>query len=212
MHADRIDAIDADIFYFDVATGERIPVCDRGNSPGATGDTPGYYTFNAMMPEVGAAPYAYRVVWVDQRDSAGEDSPDGKLYEAFVPTVRWTLRTPSTLSLKPWLTKVTVEPSFAGEPVKLQRVTPVKSLGGTYYRPLGRGYLTTATMVAGSPNGNSSVATLKWTPKVKGTYYLRAWFPGASRYTYDGVTIAGPNGAAVPHVGNYTKVIKITVK
>ena len=55
-----------------------------------------------MMPEVGAAPYAYRVVWVDQRDSAGEDYPDGKLYEAFVPTVRWTLRTPSTLlGLKP---------------------------------------------------------------------------------------------------------------
>jgi hypothetical protein len=212
MHADRLDAIDGDIFYFDVNSGERVPVCDRGNPAGATGETPGYYQYNAMSPEVGNAFYAYRIVWVDQRDSAGEDTPDAKLYEAFVPTVRWTLRVPSTLSRKPWTTKVTVEPDFTGQPVKLQRVTPVKSLGGTSYKPAGRAFLTSATMVAGPPNTHSSVATLKWTPKVAGTYYLRAWFPGASRYTYDGMTIAGGNDVAVPHVGNYTKVIKITVK
>ena len=202
MHADRIDAIDADIFYFDATTGTRIAVCDRGNPAGATPDTaPDFFTYNQMSPELGNAFYAYRVVWVDQRDSAGEDTPDAKLYEAFVPTVRWSVRPTTILNLHALRTTVTVQPDFTGEPVKLQQVKPVRSLGGTIYKPAGRGYLATATMIAGDPNTSSSVATLKWTPKAKGTYYLRVWFPGAAKYTYDGSTIATGKMVAVPHRG-----------
>jgi hypothetical protein len=89
------------------------------------------------------------VVWVDQRDSAGEDEPDAKLYEAFVPTVTWSLRPAAVRTLRALRTTITVKPEFAGEPVKLQRVTPVKKSGATYYRPSGRGYLATATLSAG---------------------------------------------------------------
>jgi hypothetical protein len=213
MHGDRIDAMDADIFYFDATTGARTAVCDRGNPLGATPDTaPDYYTYNQMSPELGNAFYAYRVVWVDQRGSAGEDTPDAKLYEAFVPTVRWSVRPTTTLNLHALRTTVTVQPGFTGEPVKLQLVKPLRSLGGTVYKPAGRGFLATATMAAGPANDHSSVATLKWTPKVKGTYYLRVWFPGAARYTYDGMTEATGTMVPVPHVGTYSKVVKITVK
>jgi hypothetical protein len=214
MHADRIDAIDADIFYFDASTGGRAAVCDRGNPAGATPDTaPAYFTYNQMGPVIGNAFYAYRVVWIDQRTSLGEDTPDAKLYEAFVPTVRWSVRPTTVLNLHTLRTTVTVQPNFTGEPVKLQQVKPVRTLGGTVYKPAGRGFLVTATMTDNAEQSTaSSVATLKWTPKVKGTYYFRVWFPGAARYTYDGSTPATGDMVAVPHVGNYSKVVKITVK
>jgi hypothetical protein len=213
MHADRIDAIDADIFYLDANTGARTAVCDRGNPAGATPDTaPDYFTYNQMSPAIGNAFYAYRVIWADQRDSVSEDSPDAKLYEAFVPTVRWSVRPTTILNLHALRMAVTVQPDFTGEPVKLQQVKPVRSLGGIIYKPAGRGFPATATMVAGSPNTSSSTATLKWTPKAKGTYYFRAWFPGAAKYTYDGSTIATGQDVVVPHVGNYSKVVKIIVK
>jgi hypothetical protein len=208
-HANSAASHDWDIFFFDSAAGAQVPVCDRSVSlPAAAA-----YKNNQFDPAVSYAHYAYRVVWVDQRDSTGEDTPDAKLYEAFVPTVTWTLRARTIFDLKALRSRVTVKPDFAGEPVKLQRVTPVSQLGRrTYYKPYGRGYLATATMVAGSPDSESSVASLKWTPKAKGTYYLRVWFPGAAKYTYDGHTVAIGKMVAVPTAGSYSKVIKITVK
>ena len=207
-HANSLATGDWDIFYFDSAAGVQVPVCDRSVSLPADEA----YKNNQFDPAIGYASYAYRVVWMDERDSTGEDTPDAKLYEAFVPTVSWTLRPSTILKLSALRIRVTVKPDFTGEPVKLQRVTPVRQLGRTYYKPYGRGYLTTATMVAGAPNSESSVASLKWKPTTKGTYYLRMWFPGAAKYTYDGSTIAIGKLVAVPTVGSYSKVIKITVK
>jgi hypothetical protein len=208
-HANSAASRDWDIFYFDSAAGVQVPVCDRSVSLPADEA----YRNNQFDPAIGYASFAYRVVWMDQRDSADEDTPDAKLYEAFVPTVTWTVRPSTILNLRALRSTVTVKPDFAGEPIKLQRVTPVRQLGRrTYYKPYGRGYLATATMVAGSPNSESSVASLKWTPKAKGTYYLRVWFPGAAKYTYDGYTVAIGKMVAVPTVGSYSKIIKITVK
>ena len=107
---------------------------------------------------------------------------------------------------------MTVRPDFTGEAVKLQRVTPVKSpMGFTQYTPVGRSYLATATMVAGKDQ-HSSVATLKWTPRAKGTYYLRVWFAGADEVLLRRLGEAAAGAVKVPHVGNYSKVLKVTVK
>lgn len=211
-HGDRLDAVDADIFFFDVATGQRVPVCNRGNPAGTDPEAhPDFYTYQQMGPELGNASYGYRVIWVDRRASAAEDTPDSRLYEAFVPAVRASIRTTTARNLRPLSVQVTVQPDFSGEPVRLQQVKPGKLLGATVYRPVGRGYLATGTMTAGAA-AHSSVATLKWTPRAKGTYYLRAWFPGATKYTYDGLTVAGADFTPVPHVGNFSRVLKITVK
>jgi hypothetical protein len=207
-HANSAASADWDIFYYDSTAGVQVPVCDRHVPVAADQE----FKNNQFDAVIGNGFSAYRVVWVDQRESVNEDSTDAKLYEAFVPTVLWTLRPSTILNLRALRTTVTVKPDFTGEPVKLQRVTPVRQLGRTYYKPYGRGYLATATMVAGSPNSGSSVASLKWTPTAKGTYYLRMWFPGAAKYTYDGQTIATGKMVAVPTVGNYSKIIKITVK
>jgi hypothetical protein len=209
-HGNNASAVDYDIFYFDTTAGTQVPVCAR--SVASSDANPDYFKGNQMMPAIGDGFFSYRVVWADQRDSLGEDAPDAKLYEAFVPTVTWTIRASSIPNLSALRSTVTVKPDFRGEPVKLQRVTPVKQLGRTYYKPYGRGYLATATMTAGAPNSNSSVGALKWTPTAKGTYYLRVWFAGAAKYTYDGQTIAQGNAVAVPTVGNYSKVVKLIVK
>ena len=208
MHANSAASTDRDVFYYDSSTGVQTPVCDRSVAVPAGQD----YRNDAYKPVISDSLWQYRVIWMDRRDSTGEDSTDAKLYEAFVPTVIWSLRPSVVLNLGALRSTVTVRPDFTGESVKLQRVTPVKKLGRTYYQPMGRGYLATATMVAGSPNSNSSVATFKWKPGAKGTYYLRMWFPGASKYTYDGQTVATGKQVAVPTVGNYSKVVKLTVK
>ena len=133
-HGNSASAVDYDIFYFDTTAGVQVPVCDR--SVASSDADPDYFKGNQMMPAIGNAFYAYRVVWADQRDSAGEDSPDAKLYEAFVPTVTWTIRPSTILNLTALRSTVTVKPDFTGEPVMLQRMTPVKKLGRTYYKPL----------------------------------------------------------------------------
>jgi hypothetical protein len=207
-HANSAASADWDIFYYDSTAGVQVPVCNRHVAVPAGQE----FRNNQFEAVIGNGFYSYRVIWVDQRDSVEEDSTDSKLYEAFVPTVTWTIRPSSILNLTALRSTVTVKPDFTGEPVMLQRMTPVRKLGRTYYKPYGRGYLATTKMVAGSPNSNSSVASLKWTPKVKGTYYLRVWFAGAAKYTYDGQTIAIGKTVAVPTVGNSSKIVKLIVK
>ena len=209
-HGNSAGAADWDIFFFDTTAGVQVPVCNR--SVAASDAEPDYFKGNQQSPAVGPGFFAYRVVWVDQRGSAAEDSPDARLYEAFVPTVRWTLRPSSILDRVTLRATVTVLPDFSGEPVYLQRLKRSVSKGAVVYKPY-RGSLATAKMVPGSSaNESSSVATLKWKPTVKGTYYLRMWFPGAAKYGYDGTTVATGKMVVVPHVGNASKVFKLVVK
>ncbi len=206
-HANSASSTDWDIFFYDTTAGVQVPVCDRSLTlPEAQA-----FKNNQMSPAIGNAFYAYRVAWVDQRDSAGEDTPDAKLYQAFVPTVGWSIRASAMLNLATLRVVATVKPDFSGEPVYLQRLTRTLSKGAVVYRPY-RGYLAKAAMMAGPANSNSSVATLKWRPKVKGTYYLRVWFAGGAKYAADGATIATGNQTVVPHVANCSKVVKLTVK
>jgi hypothetical protein len=209
-HGNSAAAADWDIFFFDATAGVQIPVCDR-HIPAYDTDAD-YFKNNQFSPAIGNAFFAYRVVWVDQRDSAAEDTPDARLYEAFVPTVRWALRPTTILNLTNLRAAVTVLPDFSGQPVYLQRLARSVSKGAVIYKPF-RGSLAKATMVQGpSANESSSVATLKWKPTVKGTYYLRVWFPGAAKYGYDGATVATGKMVVVPHVGNASKVFKLVVK
>ena len=151
-HANSASSGDWDIFYFDSAAGVQVPVCDR-HVPVPAGQE---FKNNQFDSVIGNGFFSYRVIWVDQRDSVNEDSTDAKLYEAFVPTVSWAIRATSIANLTALRSTVTVKPDFTDEPVMLQRVTPVKQLGRTYYKPMGRGYLATTKMVAGAPNTNSS--------------------------------------------------------
>jgi len=213
-HGNSAGYPDWDIFFFDTTAGVQVPVCDRNVA--ASDADPDYFKGNQLSPAIGPGSalgfFAYRVIWVDQRDSAGEDTPDARLYEAFVPTVRWTLRPATILNRTTLRATATVLPGFSDEPVYLQRLTRSISKGAVVYRPY-RGSLATAKMVPGqSVNESSSVATLKWKPTVKGTYYLRVWFPGAAKYGYDGETVATGKDVVVPHVGNSSKVFKLVVK
>ena len=62
----------------------------------------------------------------------------------------------------------------------------------------------------------SSSSTASWTfkPTVKGTYLVRIYFAGGTRYYSDG-TLAGSNSGfdyKVPHVPNDSRVVKVVVK
>ncbi len=70
-HADSQKAIDDDIFFYDPATHQTMPVCDIGWPPGTkTGSVSDYYTRQQADPAIGPAFGGYRVVWSDFRDSA----------------------------------------------------------------------------------------------------------------------------------------------
>ena len=216
-HLDRTDAVDSDIFYFNAATGQRIPVCDQGNPAHTDPDShPDYFKKQQMNATIGPAPGGYRVIWSDMRDAqpgSSEDTPDAVLYEAFVSTISARARVTTVIHGATARIAVTVSPDFAGTKVDLQLVKAVRAHGATTYTVVKK--LSSATLVSakalvlGAP---SSTATLSWKTKLKGNYLLRVWFPGGPRYSYDGVTPAGGKVAAVPHVPGASNIVKVRVK
>ena len=208
-HLDRADAIDQDVFFYDPATRQRMPVCDLGNPAGATMDgTPDYWRKQQYEPAIGPAPGGYRVVWTDNRDAAptaGEDTADARLYEAFVPTV--TIKAGTSLRFgKTLVISSTVTPNFAGSKARLELVKSTTRYGAAVYTTLRSKYATTKTL------SGASTASWSFKPTAKGTYLVRVRFLGGAKYAYDGQTIAGPDFVAVPHVPNVSKVVKIVVK
>jgi hypothetical protein len=216
-HLDRTDAADSDIFFFNAATGQRIPVCDQGNLPGTDPEShPDYFKKQQTSPTIGPAPGGYRVIWSDMRDAqpgSSEDTPDATLYEAFVSTISARARYTTVIHGATARIGVTVSPDFGGTTVDLQLVKAVRAHGATTYKvvkKLSSAKLVSAkAVVLGAP---SSTATLSWKTKLKGNYLLRVWFPGGTRYSYDGATLAGGKIVGVPHVPNVSNVVRVRVK
>jgi hypothetical protein len=133
-----------------------------------------------------------------------------KLFEAFVPRVSikagLSLRSGISLRLgKSTTISATVSPNFAGFKATLQLV---KAARPGIYTVLRSKYSSTKTL--------SSSSTASWTfkPTVKGTYLVRIYFAGGTRYYSDG-TLAGSNSGfdyKVPHVPNDSRVVKVVVK
>lgn len=209
-HADRANAIDTDLYFFDPVTRQRIPVCDRGNAAGADPDTtPGYWRMAQYDPSIGAAPGGFRVLWSDNRDagpSAGEDTADARLYQAFVPTVTIKAAATSIKARGKLSVTVTVAPDFTGAKARLQLVKATTKYGATVYTAVRSSYSTDKIL------GSGSKATWVLRPTAKGTYLLRGYFFGEARYGYDGATVATAGQVAVPHVPNVSRVVKLIVK
>ncbi len=209
LHANSSKAIDDDVFFYDPATHQTMPVCDIGWPPGTDPGTPSYYTKQQADPAIGPAYYAYRVVWTDFRDSTlGVDDSlsDGRLYEAFVPMV--TIKSSATtLGLgKKATISAAVAPNFANFDVRLQLVRAADKYGAPHYTVL-RSTLSTTKALS-----TRSAASWTFKPAKKGTYLVRIYFYGGAKYTYNGSAVATGNDVAVPHVANVSKVLRIVVK
>lgn len=194
---------DYDIFFYDKATGQNVPVCDIGDND-----------WNKLkiqdMPTISYAPGGSRVVWADSRKFTNSAATDPyslayELYVALVPTVkvtasRTTLRLGQTLTLG-----TAVTPDFAGYKVTFQTGTRHSwdhdyLLGGTQV------WYTDWTTLKKMKLTNASKASWTWKPAKKGTYWVRAWFEGGKKY----IDVQNAH-RKVPHVPNTSKVIKIVV-
>ena len=193
---------DPDVFFYDKATGQNVPVCSVGG--------PGWNRLRVQTtPTIAAAPGGSRIVWADARQGTNTAATDSdalayQLYVALVPTVSLSadkviVRRGKTLTLS-----TTVAPAFAGYGVRFQKGVSHKFphpyyVGGAYTWYTGWTTLKTKALSSGSG------ASWQWTPTQKGVYWVRAWFVGGKKYTDGG-------SRKVPHVPNTSRVIKIVVQ
>jgi hypothetical protein len=150
-----------------------------------------------------------RVVWVDSKlNTVVDPEEDGmtQLFEAFVPTVSLKARVSSLFRRHTDTIVAAVAPNFQGKNVSLQLVKRVTVLGRTQYKLV--------KTLATKAMSRASSASFTWKPTVKGTYYVRAWFGGGTKYYANGTTTAPSStwASQIPHVRNYSKVIRIVVK
>lgn len=139
-----------------------------------------------------------------RRVNPSNEEADLRLYEAFVPDVRFTLSARSLrLGARVRLT-ATVRPTFAGAAVYFQLVKIGKRFGAPVYTP-------SKALNAKATLATNSTAARTWKPPAKGTYYLRVWFAGGTKYTLDGTTSAS-KARLVPHVPNASKALALVVK
>lgn len=195
---------DQDVFFYDKATGQNVPVCNVGN------DDVDWLKVQTT-PTISSAPGGSRVVWADSRQHTNTAATDPgslayELYVALVPTVsesasKTTLKLGKTLTLD---TKVT--PNFTGYKVELQRGTR-HSFEHPYLLGGKQVWYTDWTTLKSDVLSNVSEASWTWKPATKGTYWVRAWFKGGEKY----VDVQNAH-RKVPHVPNTSKVIKIVVK
>ena len=212
---------DEDIFFYDPATGARVPVCDRGQNSYPT-DPTGFQRFanDAYQPAIALVPAATpgsylpfeRVVWSDGRVNTVDPPEEGgmtQLFEAFVPRVTIkagsSLRSGVSLRLgKSTTISTTVAPNFAGFKATLQLV---KATRPGIYTVLRSKYSSTKTL--------SSLSAASWTfkPTSKGTYLVRIYFGGGTRYYADGTLTAPVGGFSyqVPHVPNDSRLVKVVI-
>lgn len=193
---------DPDIFFFDKATGQNVPVCSVGQAPGNR-------LRRQQDPTIGTAPGGARVIWADSRQWTNTPGTEVgslayELYVALVPTVTGTA-TRATVRLGQSVTlRAHVTPGFRGYPVRFQRgtrqtFTHAYYLGGRQYAYSGWRTLATKKLTKGSR------ASWRWTPSRRGTYWVRVWFKGGAKYTDVGAR-------TVPHVGNASAVLKVVVR
>lgn len=194
---------DYDIFFYDKATQQNVPVCSVGSG-----------LWNKLkvqdMPTISYAPGGSRVIWADSRQMTNSAATDPsslayELYVALIPTVsesasKTTIRLGKTLTLG---TKVT--PDFGGYYVKFQ-----KGQRHSWKNPWLLGgkqvwYSNWTTLKTKALSG-ASKASWTWKPAKKGTYWVRAWFVGGKKY----VDVQNAH-RKVPHVPNTSRVIKIVV-
>jgi hypothetical protein len=210
LHANSSKAIDYDVFFYDPATRQTMPVCDIGWPPGTDPDSvPSYYTKQQADPAIGPAYSAYRVVWTDFRDSTlGVDDSlaDGRLYEAFVPTVTISSKATALKLGKSATIAAAVAPNFAGYNVRLQLVRATTRYGAPQYTVLKSSLSTTKAL------STRSAASWTFKPIRKGTYLVRIYFYGAAKYMENGSSVATGDDVAVPHIPNVSKVLRIVVK
>ncbi|MEZ5126454.1 MAG: hypothetical protein R2826_09430 [Thermoleophilia bacterium] len=192
---------DPDLFFYDRGSGQNVGVCTVGGP-----------TWNRLKiqttPAIAAASGGSRIVWADSRQSTntaatGYDALAYTLYVAHTPTVtlrarKTTIKLGQTVALTS-----TVAPAFAGAKVRFERgkrmtFTHDWVLNGTW------AYYQKWTALATKRLTRTSQADWQWRPTARGTYWVRAWFTGGSKYK-DG-------GLKVPHIANASKVIKIVVK
>jgi hypothetical protein len=66
----------------------------------------------------------------------------------------------------------------------------------------------------GDRSGSHCIGSFTWKPTVKGTYYVRAWSGGGTKYYADGSATAPTSGFdyQIPHLGNYSTVFRIVVR
>lgn len=193
---------DPDIFFYDQATRQNVPVCSVGG--------PFWNRLRVQTtPTISTAPGGSRVVWADSRQRTNTAATDRdalayQLYVALVPTVSLsadnaTVRRGKTLTLS-----TSVTPAFGGYDVKFQRGTSHK-FSHPYYIGGSSIWYTDWTTLKTKALSPSSGASWQWTPTQKGVYWVRAWFVGGKKYTDGG-------SRKVPHVPNASRVIKIVVQ
>jgi hypothetical protein len=193
---------DEDIFFYDKATKQNVPVCSFGSD-----------IFNELKiqttPTISTAGGGSRVVWSDARQwtngaSTASDALAFELYVALVPTVS-EAASKATLALGQSLTlSAKVTPNFTGRNVKFQKGTR-HTLENSYYLGGKTVWYTNWTTLKTKALSSTSRSSWNWTPSKKGTYWVRAWFVGGKKYT-------DVDGRKVPHVPNTSRVIKIVVK
>jgi hypothetical protein len=193
---------DPDVYFYDPATRQNVPVCSVGAD-----------IWNKLKiqdtPALSTADGGYRVVWADSRKFTNTAATDStalayELYVALVPTVslrasRTTVKLGGSVTLT---SKVT--PRFGGSKLKFQKGTAHSwshawLLGGKQV------WYTGWKTLKGKSLSGASTTSWTWTPGAKGTYWVRAWFSGGTKY-------ADVGSRKVPHVANTSKVIKVIVK
>ncbi len=194
---------DHDIYFYDKATGQNVPVCDVGEAPGSKLKI-------QDMPTISSAPGGSRVVWADSRQFTNTKGTDPEslayeLYVALIPTVSVSatttkLRLGTTLKLGS-----KVAPDFRGYEIKFQ-IGQRHSFEHPYLLGGKQIWYTDWTTVKAGELSNSSTVSVNWKPGAKGTYWVRAWFVGGEKY----VDVQSAH-RKVPHVPNASRVIRIVV-
>lgn len=190
---------DGDVFFYDSYTHTRVPVCNRSGA-----EPPFVYT--STMGAVGPAAGLARVVWSDARNNTNPDNDEAdlRLYEAFVPGVSLKISARSIRLRSHVHLTASVAPNFAGATVYFQLVKVGKRFGAPVYT-------TSKLLNARMTLGSRSTASRTWTPPARGTYHLRAWFAGGTKYSPNGTVPVGKE-RLVPHVPNGSKVLTLVVR
>ena len=203
-HNDSLTITDHDVFAYDSATGTRIPI--------STQHDPAQERLSVQMnaaigPLPATAPSGQRVVFADDRDNPpGLDDSEARyqLWQAFVPTVsiradRTSLRLGDTVNLRGG-----VAPDFAGARARLQRCSR---------RPVAGVMTWVAVGSIGADRTLSATSTARWSfrPRARGTFYLRVWFLGGTKYNSDGLS-TDPGRPRFPTVPSGSRVVRIVVR
>lgn len=188
---------DYDVYFYDTATKQMVPVCNVGSSDPVDRDRLGQ---TGLAISWGPPP-ASAVVWADARHNSPGTAYDDltyKLYIAALPAVTLSANRTS-LKLGGSVTfTAKVQPRLPGKGVKFQKGVRFTDALYKITRYKNWGTLKTRTL------SSKSAASWTWTPAKRGTYYIRANFAGAK--------VTDPVLGAASWVPTPSKVIKIVVK